>query len=91
MNAPCQRQRQLLCRSPGCRSGLKNDCGQCFDLNLALNLEPTNYVKPVHKDEHELINTDTSSDANRVILIGESLTAQAPSKLVYLPKVLVQR
>lgn len=55
-------------------------------------LEPWaySYVKLVHKDEHELINADTSSDVNRVIFMGESLPRamphQRPPSLSIFPK-----
>lgn len=49
---------------------------------LKPRLEPWahSYVKLVHKNEHELINMDTSYDVNRVIFMGESLPRAMPHK-----------
>lgn len=52
-----------------------------FWLKPRLESWACSYVKLVHKDEHELINTDTSSDVNGVIFMGESLPRAMLQKL----------
>lgn len=44
-----------------------------FWLKLCLESWAFSYWQASHKDEHELINTDTSSDVSQMIFVGESL------------------